>query len=91
MAGNNLLPLVYDTWSFHYEQDGVDQDGDGVADEGTNGFDDDGDGVVDELDEREATPPYPAPLGGIQVKIRTFEPDSRQVREVTVIADFSNN
>ena len=33
-------------------------------------------------------PPYPIPLRGIQVKIRTFEPDSRQVHEVTVIQDF---
>ena len=31
---------------------------------------------------------YPVPLRGIQVKIRTFEPDSKQVREVTVIQDF---
>lgn len=104
-AGNNRLPLVYDTWSFHYEHDGIDQFGDGNFDLGTNGFDDDGDGVVDdgpnvdldgdgvftgpaELGEMETTPPYPVPLRGIQVKIRTFEPDSRQVREVTVIVDF---
>ena len=33
-------------------------------------------------------PPYPIPLRGIQVKIRAFEPDSRQVREVTVVQDF---
>ena len=34
------------------------------------------------------SPPYPYPLRGIQVKIRVFEPDSRQVREVTVVQDF---
>ncbi len=33
-------------------------------------------------------PPYPVPLRGIQVKIRIFEPDSRLIREVTVIQDF---
>jgi len=65
-----------------------DEDGDGAFDEGTNGFDDNGDGVVDDAGEMETSPPYPVPLRGIQVKIRTFEPDSRQVREVTVIQDF---
>lgn len=33
-------------------------------------------------------PPYPAPLRGIQVRIRVFEPDSRMIREVTVVQDF---
>ena len=34
------------------------------------------------------SPPYPVPLRGIQVKIRVFEPDSRNIREVTVTQDF---
>ncbi len=34
------------------------------------------------------SPPYPSALRGIQVKIRVFEPDSRHIREVTVIQDF---
>jgi len=33
-------------------------------------------------------PPYAAPLRGIQVKIRVFEPDSRQIREVTIVQEF---
>ena len=45
-------------------------------------------GVVDEPDEMETSPPYPVPLRGIQIKIRVFEPDSRQIREVTVVQDF---
>ncbi len=65
-----------------------DQDGDGLFDEGTDGFDNDGNGVVDDLAERETMPPYPVPLEGIQVEIRTFEPDSRQVRTVTLVADL---
>ena len=83
-------PYVYDTWSFHYEHDGVNQDSseDTLIDEGTNGFDDNGDGVVDDPGELETSPPYPVPLRGIQVKIRVFEPDSRQVREVTIVQDF---
>jgi hypothetical protein len=34
------------------------------------------------------SPPYPRPLRGIQVKIRVMEPDSRQIREVTVEQEF---
>lgn len=102
------LARVYDTWSSHYESDGLDQDGDGLVDEGTDGFDNDGDGVVDdgpdvdfngdgmidpndpsEVGEWETMPPYLAPLRGIQVRIRTFEPDSRQVRTVTLVMDFA--
>ncbi|MGQ9506181.1 MAG: hypothetical protein ACUVQR_14870, partial [Thermogutta sp.] len=57
-------------------------------DTGTDGFDNDNDGLVDELDEWEAPPPYPAPCRGIEVTIRVFEPDSRQIRQVTVVQDF---
>ena len=66
---------------------------------GVNGLDDNGDGAVDESSawpkirnaspvgfagEKETAPPYPHPLRGIQVKIRVFEPATRQIREVTV-------
>jgi hypothetical protein len=80
-----LRSAVYDTWSTHYER----ELGNG---RGINGFDDPvggvADGIVDDPGEMEFPPPYAAPLRGIQVKIRVFEPDSRQVREVTVIQEF---
>jgi type II secretory pathway component PulJ len=82
------LARVYDTWSFHYEHDGVDQFGDGNVDMATNGFDDNDNGIVDDPAEMETSPPYPVPLRAIQIKIRVFEPDSRQIREVTVVHDF---
>jgi hypothetical protein len=82
------LIRVYDTWSFHYEHDGQDQNVNNLIDEGTNGFDDNNDGAVDDYNELEMPPPYPYPLRGIQIKIRAFEPDSRQIREVTVVVDF---
>ena len=82
------LPAVYCTWSTHYENDGIDQDGDGVVDEGSDGLDNDGVNGVDDPGERETAPPYSVPLRSIQVKIRVFEPDSRQIREVTVVQDF---
>ena len=75
------LPGVYDTWWFSYEQTA----GNG---QGINGFDDTSSGVVDGPRDQATSPPYPAPLRGIQIKIRVFEPDSRQVREVTVVQDF---
>ena len=95
----NGSPCVYDTWSTHYEADGIDQDGVGNADQGTNGADDQvpprltvpvipTDGVIDDVDEWETKPPYPYPLRGIEVRIRCFEPSSRQVRQVTVRHTF---
>ncbi len=51
-------------------------------------MDDDNDGIVDDDSEKLTSPPYPYPLRGIQVKIRTFDPDSKQPREATVVQDF---
>ena len=83
----NQVARTYDTWSTHYETEGR-QAGDTAAGQSTNGLDDNNNGLVDEPLELIAPPPYPAPLRGIQVKIRTFDPDSRQIREVTVIQEF---
>ena len=76
-----------------YEHDGIDQDGNGIIDQGTNGFDDvNANGVnangVDDVGERETSPPYPAALRGIQVRLRIIDRDSRQVRQMTVSSDF---
>ena len=94
---------VYDTWNLGYEADGMDQDNDGTRDEGTNGLDDssppngvfdeppyDGnnDGIFEDPGEVETMPPYPCPLRGIEVRIRCYEPSSRQVRQVTVRHTF---
>ena len=83
---------TFDTWSYHYEHDGLDQDkqiGDTHGpDQGTNGFDDDGNGIVDDVGERETSPPYPVPLRGIKIRIRCYEPDSRQVHEISIIHSF---
>lgn len=91
-----VTDYVYDTWSTHYENDGVDQIGVGLYDLGYNGLDDDLDGagtvhpngLVDDAAELDTSPPYPVPLEAIQIKIRVFEPDSRQVREVTIVHRF---
>jgi len=80
---------IWDTWPLHYEYDGVDQDGDGVNDQGTNGLDNGGNNAaVDDPGERETQPPYGRPLRGVQVTIRIYEPDTRQIRQATVIQNF---
>lgn len=94
---------TYDTWSLAYEADGFDQDNDGTIDDGANGVDDDNpgdglfdeppydgdrDGVFEDPGEVETMPPYPFPLRGIEVRIRCYEPSSRQVRQVTVRHTF---
>jgi hypothetical protein len=38
--------------------------------------------------EYETTPPYDKPLRGMQVLIRTYEPDSRAIRQVRVNQHF---
>jgi prepilin-type N-terminal cleavage/methylation domain-containing protein len=92
------MGYTYDTWSLSYERDGINQDGDIVGgqpliDEGTNGLDDpDSSGSyangVDDFNERETRPPYSQAPRGLQVKIRLYEPSSRQVRQATVTVDF---
>ncbi|MGC3969291.1 MAG: hypothetical protein QM775_18610 [Pirellulales bacterium] len=92
-------PAVWDTWSTHYEYDGIDNDFDGAIDEFTNGIDDNGDGLIDEPDatridayrqngEQEASPPYRSPLRGIKITLRVMEQDSKEVREVTIVHEF---
>lgn len=80
LHGSPNTARVYDTWSTTYYgpvwNDGLDN--------GTVGSN----GIVDDDAEKTFPPPYPIPLRGIQVKIRVFEPDSKQVREVTVEQDF---
>ena len=92
---------VYDTGSSHYERDGIAQDApaprqwdptgsakNSIPDEGSDGLDNNGLNGIDDVTEREAPPPYDAELKAIQIKIRVIEPDSRQVREVTVVQDL---
>ncbi len=94
---------VYDTWSTSYENNGIDDDGVFGVDQGTNGLDDPGtyldpatnlltSGVVrsgaDDIGERETAPPYDVPLRGIQVLLRVYERDSRQIRQVRVNQHF---
>lgn len=82
------LARTYDTWSLHYEFNGLDDDNDSLIDEGTDGLDNDNNGVPDDPAEYETSPPYPVPLRGIEVRIRCYEPSSREVRQMTVRHSF---
>ena len=73
-----------------------------LIDEGRDGFDSGGPIAADDISETETFPPYPHPdptpnaaphwkfagLRGVQVRIRIVEPQSRQVRQATVVSDF---
>ena len=89
------LTRIYDTWSTHYESNGIDEDNVLGADQGANGQDDDtstsavGYGIADDATEQETTPPYPVALRGLEIRIRVYEPSSRQVRQVTVRHTFA--
>jgi hypothetical protein len=121
-GGNYPAPFgsIWDTWSTHYEYDGIDNDLDGLIDEGVDGIDNPtsltasgasavssfgntnnriraytaafypsfANLAVDDPSEMEAPPPYRYPLRSIQIKIRAFESDTKQVREVTVVHEF---
>ena len=61
----------------------------GLIDEAADGLDNDLANGVDDVLERETAPPYPVPLRGIQARLRIIDPDTRQVRQQTVVADFT--
>jgi type II secretory pathway pseudopilin PulG len=94
-------PRVYCTWSTMYERDGIDQNNNGLFDEGTDGFDTQmplppeytnspylPQFVVDDAFERETSPPYPRPLRGVEVVLRLRELSTQQVRQASVLGDF---
>lgn len=97
-TGTPRPAFVYDTWSLHFEADGVLQASTvpvpmsmtNMPDAGMNGIDDDGNGVIDDRGEFDTEPPYSAPLHGLRVTIRVYEPSSQQIRQVTVVQDFSH-
>ncbi len=98
VASSTTLPApgsaTYDTWSAGYETWLYNPTGSQLqtSNQSNNGLDDIGsgntDGGVDSPNERLTCPPYPVPLRGVQIKIRTYEFTSKQVREVTLQESF---
>jgi len=72
--------------------DSIDNDGDGqvdeagedLVDEGTDLLDNNGNEAIDETAEFETAPPYNVPLHGIEIRLRCYEPQGKQIRQVTV-------
>ena len=85
---STVLPSVYDTWTPVYERDGIDQDGDGVADQATDGLDNGGTEAPDDDAERETRPPYPHPIRGIQISTRIIDKTTQQVQQSSVIQSY---
>jgi hypothetical protein len=78
---------TYDTWSLGYEYY-IPGAAAGTYNYAGNGFDNDGANGVNDANERISSPPYPVPLRGVQIKIRVYEPSTRQVREITIAETF---
>lgn len=91
-SAKSKLTATYDTWNAAYESNGLDDDSDGIVDEGTNGVDNSpvADNVPDDPLEAETAPPYAKPLKAIEVRIRCYDQTSREVRQVTVRHTFTN-
>ena len=92
-AQYGLMPCVYDTHTDAYENDAI-----GNIFGATGGqiegiaVDPNYDGIVDimeHVDQWRCPPPYNVPLTGIQIKIRVFDPDTNNIREVTIRKNFN--
>ncbi len=90
-AANAKSQLVrtWDSWSPHYEYNGVNDDAVPTIDQGTNGLDDGGiANVVDDEEERETMPPYPYPIRALRLTMRGIEKSTRNIRQVTITSSF---
>lgn len=68
-----------------------------------DGVDSNGSGVIDDIDELQAelptgsaagqyvAPPYSIPLRALQITLRTYDPDSRQIRQLKASASFTSD
>lgn len=79
-----LTFAYYDTWPYLYEVDGIDQDGDGSIDEGTNGFDDDGDNIVDDHFATDLNGDTDTSDAGEASELETEPPYSKALRAVSI-------
>lgn len=59
-----------------------------IADLGRDGIDNNSNGGADDSEEWETSPPFPSPLRSIRAVIRLEEPDTRQLFQQTVTAEF---
>jgi hypothetical protein len=77
-SGPASIGYVYDPWTLRYETDTYNEDHYVAGD---------GDNIPDDRGETE--PPYPHPLKALQVRIRMYESDTRQVKQVSQNIEFA--
>lgn len=88
---SKLTVPTFDTWSMHYEFNGIDEDASQGVDQGTDGVDLGGsnaNGAIDDESELETAPPYPVALRGVEIRIRCVEPASNEIRQITIRHSF---
>jgi hypothetical protein len=86
---SNATYAIYDTWTTAYELSGPDGAGNYGPGPGIDGLDSPtANGIVDDQSEWTTAAPYSKPLRGIRITIRVYEPDSKQIRQITVVQDF---
>jgi hypothetical protein len=88
---SKLTVPTFDTWSMHYEFNGIDEDALHGVDQGTDGADLGGssaNGAIDDESELETAPPYSVALRGVEIRIRCVEPSSNEIRQITIRHSF---
>ena len=81
LVGVPYTEQVYDTGTSQYNRNQPD-------DGGANGVDDNANGIVDEPAEGDVIAPYNTPVRGIEFTMRVIEPNTKQVRQLTVRKSF---
>lgn len=73
---------TYATWTRDFERDGIDNDGDGLIDEGSDGVPIAGNAVPGIRNDRDSAPPYLQPITSVQVALRaaSYNADRQQIR-----------
>lgn len=84
-------PATYCTWWAGYEADGLDQDADGLFDEGSDGLDNDNTSGIDDNLERETQPPYAYPIRSLEIRVRMIEKKTNQILQKSVRESFVPN
>jgi hypothetical protein len=73
---------TYATWTRDFERDGIDNDGDTLIDEGSDGVPIAGNAVPGIRNDRDSAPPYLQPITSVQVTLRaaSYNADRQQIR-----------
>lgn len=79
---------VYDTGTSLYDHNEIDDTGSNGVDDAAIFGDVTRNGVVDDASEKESLAPYDERLRGIRIKIRVIDPDTKQVKQLSITQSF---